>query len=401
MKEIIKLVVVIGTRPEAIKLAPIIWAAHANGKFSLKIIRTGQHRELVDPLMNELGLVADANLDVMKPNQQLSYVLSESVRGLSDFFVREEPDWVLVQGDTTSALAGALAGFYNSMRVGHVEAGLRTGDRNSPYPEEVNRALISRVADLHFVPTERARSNLLREAIASEDIVLTGNTVVDAMLTGNTVVDAMLQTLKRPPMNKDGQPENYVLVTIHRRENFGRGLAKICDGLIALLKRNQGLRAIIPVHSNPKVRDVISERLGDHSHVILREPLSYTEFVHVLKHSRLVLTDSGGVQEECAVLGKPVLVARRHTERQEAVEAGVAILVGADPERILEEGTSLLKMNGEMVLDPRLSTIFGDGNAAGRILQAVLHHASRSDRRRGIRKLSKKNQSKLVAASIK
>jgi UDP-N-acetylglucosamine 2-epimerase (non-hydrolysing) len=165
MKEIIKLVVVIGTRPEAIKLAPIIWAAHSNRKFGLKIIRTGQHRELVDPLMTELGLVADANLDVMKPNQQLSYVLSESVRGLSDFFVREEPDWVVVQGDTTSALAGALAGFYNSMRVGHVEAGLRTGDRNSPYPEEVNRALISRVADLHFVPTERARSNLLREAV--------------------------------------------------------------------------------------------------------------------------------------------------------------------------------------------------------------------------------------------
>jgi UDP-N-acetylglucosamine 2-epimerase (non-hydrolysing) len=388
MKEIIKLVVVIGTRPEAIKLAPIIWAAHANPSFSLKVIRTGQHRELVDPLMSELGLVADANLDLMKPNQQLSYVLSESVRGLSDFFVREEPDWVVVQGDTTSALAGALAGFYNNIRVGHVEAGLRTGDRNSPYPEEVNRAVISRVADLHFVPTERARSNLLREAIACKDI----------LLTGNTVVDAMLHILKRPTMKQDGQLENYVLVTLHRRENLGRGLARICDGLIALLKRNQDLHALIPVHSNPKIRDIVIERLGNHPRVILRDALSYTEFVHVLKHSRLVLTDSGGVQEECAVLGKPVLVARRHTERQEAVEAGIAILVGADPQRILEEGTRLLQTNDEMVLDRRLATIFGDGKAAGRILDAVLHQASRSDHHRGVPKLRRKAQSKLVGA---
>jgi UDP-N-acetylglucosamine 2-epimerase (non-hydrolysing) len=363
-KKPIRITAVIGTRPEAIKLAPIIWAASARREqFRVSIIRTGQHRELVDPLMAELGIKADADLEVMKPNQELSYVLSESVRGLSEFIVRDRADWVLVQGDTTSAFAGALAAFYSLKRIGHVEAGLRTGDRRNPFPEEVNRTLIARLADLHFAPTERARLNLLKEAIASEKI----------LVTGNTVVDAMVQSLSRSSASKQGQGEpGYILVTVHRRENHGPVLEDICDGLVSVLQQNSDVNAIIPMHPNPNVRDVLIDRFSRHPRVILKPPLGYTEFIQILDGAVLVLTDSGGVQEECAVLGKPVLVLRTHTERPEGVEAGISIVVGTDPRRITEEANRLINRAKTIGKSSRGSTIFGDGHASARILDALL-----------------------------
>jgi UDP-N-acetylglucosamine 2-epimerase (non-hydrolysing) len=367
-RKTIRITAIIGTRPEAIKLAPVIWAARARrDQFEVSVVRTGQHRELVDPLMDELGLKADFDLGVMKCNQDLSYVLSESVQGLSGFIARKRTDWVLVQGDTTSAFAGALAAFYNHRRVGHVEAGLRTGDRCNPFPEEVNRVLIARLADLHFAPTEQARLNLMNEAIASEAIVV----------TGNTVIDAMVQSLNRSPATEQRRDnQNYILVTVHRRENHGPALEGICDSLVTLLERNCDVCAIIPVHPNPNVRDIMVRRLSRHPRVFLKEPLGYTEFLRVLNSALMVLTDSGGVQEECAALGKPVLVLRARTERPEAVEAGVSIVVGTDSVRIIEEGTHLINKAKVIRKISRLSTVFGDGHASTRILDALVARKS-------------------------
>jgi UDP-N-acetylglucosamine 2-epimerase (non-hydrolysing) len=361
-KERIRITAVVGTRPEAIKLAPVIWAARERKEqFHMSVVRTGQHRELLDPLMEELNLEADADLEVMKPNQELSYVLAESVRGLSDFMVRNRADWVLVQGDTTSAFAGALAGFYNSKRVGHVEAGLRTGVPRNPFPEEANRSLIARLADLHFAPTEQARLNLLKESIASEQI----------LVTGNTVVDTMLGQLSRSSSKRYREHENYIIVTVHRRENHGLGLEKICDAMILLLEQISDISAVIPMHPNPNVRDVLVRRLSSHPRVFLRQPVGYNEFIHLLSGALLVLTDSGGVQEECAAIGKPVVVLRAFTERPEATEAGVSVVVGTDPCQIIAEAHRLInkaKVGGGKL---RFSTIFGDGNASTRILDKL------------------------------
>lgn len=358
----IRIVAVIGTRPEAIKLVPVILAARERSHlFEVKVVQTGQHRELVDQLMLEFGIKADANLNVMQPNQDLSYVLAESVRGLSQLFARENPDWVLVQGDTTTTLAGALAGFYNCGRVGHVEAGLRTGDRHSPFPEEINRALTTRLADIHFAPTELARRNLLREGISSEEI----------LVTGNTVVDALLHTLSRIQVEAPSK-SRYILVTAHRRENHGPALLEICEALRGLLTRFRDVRAILPMHPNPNVRDVLVSRLGAHDRITLTEPLGYTEFVKVLNASVLVLTDSGGVQEECAVLGKPMLVMREHTERPEALDPDVAILVGTDPAKIVEVGSRFLNDANKTSKKQALSGKFGDGSASIQILDALL-----------------------------
>lgn len=358
----IRIIAVIGTRPEAIKLVPVILAARRRSQqFEVKVVQTGQHRSMVDQLMHEFAVQADADLNVMRPNQDLSYVLAESVRGLSEFFCAEKPDWVLVQGDTTTTLAGALAGFYNRIRVGHVEAGLRTGDRHSPFPEEINRALTTRLADLHFAPTELARANLLREGISDEEI----------LVTGNTIVDALLQTLSRARVKQESK-SRYILVTVHRRENHGPELLHICDALISLLARYSDVRAVLPMHPNPNVRDVLSSRLGGHDRITLTEPLGYTEFVKVLTGSVLVLTDSGGVQEECAVLGKPMLVMREHTERPEALDPDVAFLVGTDPKRIMEVGSRFLEVSIESPEKLTLSGKFGDGTASDQILDAIL-----------------------------
>ncbi|MEP7057665.1 MAG: UDP-N-acetylglucosamine 2-epimerase (non-hydrolyzing) [Caldimonas sp.] len=361
----LRIAAIVGTRPEAIKLMPVIFAARARPRqFEISVVRTGQHRELVDRLMDEFGLRADVDLDVMRPNQDLAHVMAESVRGLSEYVAAAKPDWVLVQGDTTTTFAGALAGFYNDARIGHVEAGLRTGNRRSPFPEEANRALTARLADLHFAPTEQARQNLLREGIDAASIVV----------TGNTVVDALLRTLGRrelAPADRGASPR-YVLLTAHRRENHGAALGRICDALLLLLERHPDLSASVPMHPSPKVRDVLTGRLGRHDRVRLTEPLGYADFVRALDAAALVLTDSGGVQEECAALGKPVLVLRHDTERREAIDAGVAILVGTDARQIADAGSALLDDAPRYARMARPSDAFGDGNASARILDALL-----------------------------
>lgn len=364
----LRVMTVIGTRPEAIKLAPVILAARARpAEFEVRIVRTGQHRELVDELLAEFGLDADVDLHVMQPNQDLAHVLSASVRGLSQVIADDRPDWVLVQGDTTTTLAGALAAFYRHTRVGHVEAGLRTGDRSCPFPEEANRTLTAQIADLHFAPTARAQLNLLREGIDPTRIVLTGNTVIDALLHARDLsAPAGVASIASP----------YFLVTAHRRENHGEALVRICDAVNELLRRQPCARAWIPMHPHPEVRRVWRDRLGDHDRVLLTEPLGYTTFVQALQGALLVLTDSGGVQEECAALGKPVLVMREHTERPEAVEVGVARVVGTAVAAIVETASPLLDDPGLRAAMARSTDAFGDGRASQRIL-AALASASR------------------------
>jgi UDP-N-acetylglucosamine 2-epimerase (non-hydrolysing) len=359
-----RIAAIVGTRPEAIKLAPVLLAACAQpALYEVCIIRTGQHREMVDDVMDEFGLRADVDLDLMRPGQALAWVMARSVEGLAEVLPRIAPHWVLVQGDTTSTFAGALAAFYAGIAVGHVEAGLRTGDRASPFPEEANRLLTARLANLHFAPTARARANLLREAVPPEDIVVTGNTIVDALrhtLTRPRQSDAAVSRMAAP----------YVLVTAHRRENHGPGLEHICDALEAIVA-DRDVRLWVPMHPHPAVRGVLERRLGGQPRIVLTPPLCYAEFVHAMFGAAFVITDSGGVQEECAALGKPVLVMRDHTERSEAVEAGVARLVGTDAAAIVAAALDLLEGGRTLRRMSRATDVFGDGHAAARILEAL------------------------------
>ena len=358
---------VIGTRPEAIKLAPVIMAALARpDEFAVRVLRTGQHCELVDEVLLEFGLDADVDLKVMQPNQDLAHVLATGVRGLSDDMAKDRPDWVIVQGDTTTTVAGALAAFYNRSRVGHVEAGLRSGDRSSPFPEEMNRRLTAHLADLHFAPTELARRNLLAEGVDAREIVVTGNTVIDALLHARALRCAKPTVLDRSPSAA------YILVTAHRRENHGDALHRICAAVRELLERHPGTLAWIPMHPSPRVRDTVRDELGGHPRVVLSEPLGYTAFVHALDGATFVLTDSGGVQEECAAIGKPVLVMRESTERPEAIDAGVARIVGTAVDAIVEAGSRLLDDAPSRRAMAKATDAFGDGLASQRILAALL-----------------------------
>jgi UDP-N-acetylglucosamine 2-epimerase (non-hydrolysing) len=373
----LRLVAIIGTRPEAIKLMPVVLAARERAEqFEVRIARTGQHREVVDTMMDEFGLRADVDLAVMKADQDLAHVLAESVRGLSSYLGRERADWVLVQGDTTSTFAGALAGFYNRVRVGHVEAGLRTGDRHNPFPEEANRALTARLADLHFAPTAQARANLRGEGIADNAIVVTGNTVVDALHR----MRRSASTPSSDPAASSGRRaagSRYFLVTTHRRENHGEPLERICDGLLAILARHLDVSAWVPMHPHPVVGATLRRRLGANARIRLTPALGYRDFVAALDGASFVLTDSGGVQEECAALGKPVLVMRSLTERAEAIDVGVALLVGSDPERIADAASALLDDPRRHAAMARPSNVFGDGRASERILDALLQAPAR------------------------
>jgi len=363
----IRVSVIIGTRPEAIKLAPLILAARARpDEFAVRVVRTGQHRELVDELLMEFGLRADVDLKVMQPNQDLAHVLSTSVRGLSDLLAEDRPDWVVVQGDTTTTLAGAMAAFYNRTRVAHVEAGLRSGNRSAPFPEATNRRLTTHLADLHFAPTEIARRNLLGEGVDPRAIVVTGNTVIDALMHVRSV--GFGKRAKRQP----SPPAAYILVTAHRRENHGDALRRICTAIRDLLERHPETVAWIPMHPNPQVRDVLRRELGHHARALLTDSLGYTAFVHALDGAAFVLTDSGGVQEECAAIGKPVLVMRDCTERPEAIDAGVARIVGTSVRAIVDAGSALLDdaFHGRVMVEA--TDAFGDGQASERILAALL-----------------------------
>lgn len=360
---------VLGTRPDAIKLGPVVAALRrAPEEFHSPVAATGQHRELLDQVLREFAIDADVDLALMSEDQQPASVLSDALAGLDAVIAETGPAMVLVQGDTTTSLAGALAGFYRRVPVGHVEAGLRTGDPAAPFPEEQHRRLIGRLATLHFAPTPGAREALEREGVDPAAIFVTGNTVIDA-----------LHAVAAPgPRRETADP--LLLVTLHRRESWGEPLAAACAAIRRLLERHVRLQAVIPVHPNPRVRATIEASLAGCRRAHVVDPPPYSRFVALLSRSTLVLTDSGGVQEEAAALGVPVLVARQATERVEGVRAGVARLVGLDTETILREAERVLEDRGG-VCCPTGRDLYGDGRAAQRIVGALRYWMGRSSER--------------------
>ena len=354
---------VLGTRPEAIKLAPVILALQEAGDFSTRVIQTGQHQHLVKPVMDLFGLATDQNLALMTPRQSLAHITCTALTGLQEDFLRHPPHLVLVQGDTTTALAAALAAFYQCIPLAHVEAGLRTDDLWNPYPEEANRRLISQLAQLHFAPTPRAAHNL-KTAAALGAIAVTGNTVIDALLT----VARQQPTCPVPGLVWDAQP--VILATVHRRENWGEPLGEIGRGLRQVLDSHPQVTLLLPLHPNPTVREPLERLLADHPRAFLVEPLDYKALVGAMANCTLVLTDSGGLQEEAPTLGKPVLVLRHTTERPEAVDAGTARLVGTSASAILREVSRLLTDPAAYNAIARAVNPFGDGHASQRIVEA-------------------------------
>jgi UDP-N-acetylglucosamine 2-epimerase (non-hydrolysing) len=356
--------IILGTRPEAIKLAPVIQKFKASPAFDTQVVLTGQHREMVDQVMRLFGLTADRDLAIMQPNQTLTDITCRSLRGLEELFRELQPRLVLVQGDTTTAFAATLAAFYQQIPVGHVEAGLRTDDIYNPYPEEANRRLISQITQLHFAPTSLSVEHLQRSGVLGE-IHETGNTVIDALLT----VAAQEPVCQVPGL--DWNNYRVILSTVHRRENWGEPLQDIAQGFLKVLDKFPDTALLLPLHRNPTVRDPLKAQLGNHPRVFLTEPLDYTDLVGAIQRSYLLLTDSGGLQEEAPSLGKPVLVLRETTERPEAVNAGTARLVGTNPEHILTTTAELL--SNPIAYQEMATAVnpFGDGHAAERILQIV------------------------------
>jgi UDP-N-acetylglucosamine 2-epimerase (non-hydrolysing) len=348
---------VIGTRPEAIKMAPLIRQLKAEKWCECTVVCTAQHRELLDQVLQLFGIAPDVDFGVMRPNQSLSTLTGRLIDGFDELLSRARPDALLAQGDTTTTLAAALCSFYHKVPFGHVEAGLRTGNLYGPFPEEMNRVLASRVARWHFAPTQQAARNLLGEGVPAANVQVTGNTVIDALL------QVALQCHECPvPAGL-----RLVLVTAHRRENFGPPLVNICRAIRHLADHRPDVQFLYPMHPNPNVRSVVSDLLGSHPRIRLVEPLDYRAFVAAMQQAHLILTDSGGVQEEAPALGKPVLVLREETERPEAVSAGVVRLVGTDFDRIVAESTKLLDDCAYYATMAHGVSPYGDGRAAERI----------------------------------
>ncbi len=361
--------VVFGTRPEAIKLCPVILhLARFPNAYRVCVCVTAQHRQMLDQVLGAFQVTPDYDLNLMLPGQTLAQSTSRAVAALDPVLESERPDMVIVQGDTTTTLSGALAAFYRRIPVAHVEAGLRTGDFNQPFPEEMNRVLTTRLAALHLAATPAAALNLRREDVALSDIEITGNTVVDAVLH-------VRDGLSRGDMPEMAWPwldsqKRLILVTVHRRESFGSGIERICDALLALAERPD-VQIVCPVHPNPGVQAPLQRRLAGHPHIQLIDPLDYVPFVDLMRRAFLVITDSGGVQEEGPSLGKPILVLREKTERPEAVAAGTVKLVGADPQRILAAANELLDDPAEYRRMSRVHNPYGDGHASERIEVAI------------------------------
>ncbi len=356
--------IVLGTRPEAIKLAPVILAFQQTPQFRTRVVLTGQHREMVSQVMELFGLAADHDLALMAPKQTLTHITCAALQGLKEEFANHRPDLVLVQGDTTTAFASALAAFYEQIPVGHVEAGLRTDNLLDPFPEEANRRLISQLAQLHFAPTQRSAANCRASGVVGEVLV-----------TGNTVIDALLQMAEQGPRldlpGLDWQGQRVILATVHRRENWGERLGEIGTGFLQVLERFPDTALLLPLHRNPTVREPLQALLGTHPRAFLTEPLDYDQLVAAMRGCTLVLTDSGGLQEEAPALGKPVLVLRRTTERQEAVDAGTARLIGTAAADILAEASTLLSDSEAYEAMARAVNPFGDGQASGRIVASA------------------------------
>ncbi|MCC7063005.1 MAG: UDP-N-acetylglucosamine 2-epimerase (non-hydrolyzing) [Planctomycetes bacterium] len=360
-----RVLVVIGTRPEAVKMAPVVHALRAAPWAECRVLATAQHRQMLDQILGFFGITPDRDLDLMRPDQSLADLTARMITAMDPVLAEERPDVVLAQGDTTTVMVAALCSFYRRIRFGHVEAGLRTGDKWQPFPEEGNRAIVGRLADVHFAPTETSRQNLLREAVPASSVHVVGNSVIDALLWAADRVDA---AKFRPPAGK-----KLVLVTAHRRENFGAPFEQVCRGLRTIADRGD-VQMLYPVHPNPNVRSVVEGTLSGHPHITLCEPLDYPDMVAAMKACTLILTDSGGVQEEAPTLGKPVLVLRHETERPEGVAAGAARLVGPDCDRIVAAATELLEDAAAYRAMATVQNPYGDGRssvAIERILQTL------------------------------
>ena len=360
-----KILIIFGTRPEAIKMAPLVLRLRQS--LEVKVCVTGQHRQMLDQVLGLFQIVPDYDLNLMKPNQNLANLTAEVLNGVTQILQKRKFDWVLVQGDTTSTMAGAMAAFYQKVRVGHVEAGLRTYNLNSPFPEELNRQVTSKMAQLHFAPTAESKQNLLKEGFSENNISITGNTVIDALhwvLEHSTPLDLALPI--------DLQQSRMILVTGHRRENFGEGFQQICEALQTIALQQPDVQIVYPVHLNPNVLEPVNRILSNLPNMHLLEPLEYPQFVHLMNQSALILTDSGGVQEEAPSLGKPVLVMRDTTERPEGVQAGTVKLVGANQRTIVDETIRLLNDSEAYRKMAFAHNPYGDGTACNKIMDALM-----------------------------
>jgi UDP-N-acetylglucosamine 2-epimerase (non-hydrolysing) len=375
---------IFGTRPEAIKMAPVVQQLKRTAGIESFVCVTAQHREMLDQVLDLFGIVPEIDLNIMQPDQTLAQVTSAVFSDLDPILSDLKPDWILVQGDTTTVMAAALLGYYHRVRVGHVEAGLRTNDKWQPFPEEINRRVAGAVADLHFAPTEWSRQNLLRENVPAERIVVTGNPVIDALqsVAGMPAPKDLHALLDRLGLPTGSSPaalavgRRLVVITAHRRENFGEPLQNICAAILDLAHQYQDrVQFVYPVHLNPNVREPVYRSLGGRPNITLLPPMDYLPLVQLIKRAVLVLTDSGGLQEEAPGLGVPVLVLREVTERPEGIEAGTVRLVGTDQERIVAQARRLLDDPAAHAEMAHAVNPYGDGHAAPRIVKAILDYS--------------------------
>lgn len=363
-----RVLTVFGTRPEAIKMAPVVTALAADPRFDARVCVTGQHREMLDQILNVFEIEPAYDLNIIRPNQSLYDVASAVITGMGEVLKKDRPDIVLVHGDTLTTFAAALSAFFGRIKVGHVEAGLRTGDLQHPWPEEANRKLTGAITDLHFAPTETARTNLLGESVPANRIIVTGNTVIDALFLARD----KRAILKMPPvLSAIAAERRVILVTGHRRESFGQGFEDICQALKAIAERFPEAEIVYPVHLNPQVREPVNRLLSAQPNIHLLEPMEYLDFIGLMERSHIILTDSGGIQEEAPSLGKPVLVMRKTTERPEAVEAGTVRLVGTDVDAIVGETVRLMTEPEHYRAMSEAHNPYGDGKATPRILDAL------------------------------
>ncbi len=363
-----KIITIFGTRPEAIKMAPLVKELEKREGIDSKVCVTAQHREMLDQVLQLFDITPDFDLNIMKTKQTLTGITNKVLEGLEEIFIKEKPDMILVHGDTTTTFSGALAAFYQQIKVGHVEAGLRTFDKYFPFPEEMNRKLTGSLADLHFAPTKGSKSNLLREGVNDSDIFITGNTVIDAMI--HTVKDNY--KFENELLNKiDFENKKVIMITAHRRENWGEGIENICDALNKIVDENKDVELVYLVHLNPVVKDVVTSKLGNKERIHLLSPLDTNETHNLMNKCFMVMTDSGGLQEEAPHLGKPVLVLRDVTERPEAVEYGTVKLVGTNVNKIVDEANILIRNNDEYLKMSRAANPYGDGLASKRIADII------------------------------
>lgn len=365
-----KILIVFGTRPEAIKMAPLVNKFKSDARFETSVCVTAQHREMLDQVLSFFDIIPDYDLNLMKPNQNLYSLTASIIEGLKPVLEEFKPDYVFVHGDTTTTMAGSIASFYSGTKVCHVEAGLRTHNKWSPFPEEINRQIAGRICDYHFAPTTLSKSNLLQENIKEDTILVTGNTVIDTLLDSVERVKQEPSDLIKELSQTLGDRE-VILVTGHRRENHGDGFISICEGLKTIALDNRNRLIVYPVHLNPKVQEPVKRILSDVDNIILIDPLAYQDFIWMMNRAKIIITDSGGIQEEAPSLGKPVLVLRDTTERPEAVDAGTVILVGTDKDLIVSEVLDLLNNNIRFEAMSKLHNPYGDGKACERIVEFI------------------------------